>query len=312
MLYSALIKLNEKINIRNSLFSGQSFLWSILSDSDDLYCSIIGSTFIIIKQLSDYIIEVKSSHQCINGLTITDFIVKYFSVNIDSNSIFHKSFSNNYYALWSNLNDYLSLKILRQDPYETLISFMCAQGIGMNLIRKQVSRITETYGEKVSVILSDKEIILHKFPTPEKIASLNTLELSACTNNNRLRAANIVRVAQRVADGRIDLEALRDPSIPLAELRNTLCLNSGIGFKIADCIALFGLGRFDAFPIDTHVKQYLAKWFNSQIALRPLTPANYLLLDAEARTFLNSDFAGYAGHLLFHCWRKEVKKLTSF
>ncbi|MEI6640380.1 MAG: Fe-S cluster assembly protein HesB, partial [Chlorobium sp.] len=74
----------------------------------------------------------------------------------------------------------------------------------------------------------------------------------------------------------------------------------------------FGLGRFDAFPIDTHVKQYLATWFNSTTALRPLTPARYLLLDAEARTFLNPELAGYAGHILFHCWRKEVKKLRSF
>ena len=89
-------------------------------------------------------------------------------------------------------------------------------------------------------------------------------------------------------------------------------MNPGIGFKIADCIALFGLGRFDAFPIDTHVRQYLGKWFNSRTALRSLTPANYLILDAEARTFLNPELAGYGGHILFHCWRKEVKKLHSF
>ena len=100
--------------------------------------------------------------------------------------------------------------------------------------------------------------------------------------------------------------------IPLDELRRTLSENSGIGFKIADCIALFGLGRFDAFPIDTHVKQYLGAWFNSPTALRPLSPASYLMMDAEARTFLKPEFAGYAGHILFHCWRKEIKKLRSF
>jgi len=312
MFYSEIISVKEKIDIKNSLFSGQSFLWSIVSDTNDLYCSVIGDTVIIVRKLSDYTIEVTSSHKFINGLLIDDFIKNYFSIDIDSNTLFNDYFSQKYYNVWSNLNDYLSLKILRQNAFETIISFMCAQGIGMHLIRKQVSKITETYGEKISVTFSDKEIILYKFPTPESIASLDSLELSACTNNNRIRAANIVRVAQGVADGRIDLEALRNPSIPLTELRNTLCLNSGIGFKIADCIALFGLGRFDAFPIDTHVKQYLANWFNSQTALRSLTPANYLLLDAEARTFLNSDFAGYAGHILFHCWRKEVKKLKSF
>ena len=118
--------------------------------------------------------------------------------------------------------------------------------------------------------------------------------------------------ARGVAEGKIDLAYLGNPQLPLSELRNTLCKNGGIGYKIADCIALFGLGRFDAFPIDTHVKQYLGEWFSSATALQSLTPRRYLALDAEARTFLKPELAGYAGHLLFHCWRKEIKGLRTF
>ena len=133
-----------------------------------------------------------------------------------------------------------------------------------------------------------------------------------CTNNNRARAANIILASRNVAEGRIDFEHLRNREIPLSELRIILSQQSGIGFKIADCIALFSLGRLDAFPIDTHVKQYLRKWFGSTTALRSLSPATYLALDAEARSFLNPELAGYAGHILFHCWRMEVKKMRSF
>ncbi len=306
------IPLNNKIDVKQSLFSGQSFLWDMVSIDAEYYLSIIKDNPIIIRQISDNSIEIQSDSIMIDKTLISEFIRSYFSIEIDVNLAFSHDFKKLYPELYAIIKSFFSIKILRQDPYETLISFMCAQGIGMHLIRKQIGMLKKNYGKKISITLSGKEIILHTFPTPERLAAVDPLVLSTCTNNNRIRAKNIVLAAQGVADGKIDLQALCDPAIPLAELRNTLCLNQGIGYKIADCIALFGLGRFDAFPIDTHVRQYLGKWFNSRTALRSLTPANYLMLDAEARTFLNPELAGYAGHILFHCWRKEVKKLHSF
>ncbi len=301
-----------KIDVKQSLFSGQTFLWESMSIDAEYYLSVIRDIPVIIKQISDNIIEIQSDARVINSVLIADYIKSYFSFEIDANLIFQDDFRRLNPELYSLLTSYFSLRILRQDPYETMISFMCAQGIGMHLIRKQIGMLKKNYGNKISITLSGKEVILHSFPTPERLAAVDPLVLSSCTNNNRIRAKNIVLAAQGVADGKIDLQALSDPAIPLAELRSTLCKNPGIGYKIADCIALFGLGRFDAFPIDTHVRQYLGKWFNSRTALRSLTPANYLILDAEARTLLNPELAGYGGHILFHCWRKEIKKLHSF
>ena len=312
MKIKRLIKTNHIIDVKQSLFSGQSFLWDIEHLDDDYYLSIINNNPVIIRQISEKSIEIQSDSTTINSILIDEFIKDYFSVDIDVDLAFPCDFMRLYPDLYFLIKPFLLLRILRQNPYETLISFMCAQGIGMHMIRKQISMLRNFYGNKVSVTLSGKDIILYTFPAPERLAALDPVDLSICTNNNRVRAKNIILAAQGVVDGRIDLHALGDPTIPLAELRNTLCLNQGIGYKIADCIALFGLGRFDAFPIDTHVRQYLGKWFNSRTALRSLTPANYLILDAEARTFLNPELAGYGGHILFHCWRKEVKKLHSF
>jgi len=312
MLCKDIILIDRAIDIRNSLFSGQSFLWSSHVDFSEFYVSVIEDIPVILRQLSDKSFSVQAILNNKNNILLSEFISNYLSLDIDINLIFPKNFSGLYPDLWQLLTEYFSLKILRQSPFETMISFMCAQGIGMHLIRKQVSMLTKTYGEKTSIIFSGKRLIFHHFPTPERLAAVDPLALSICTNNNRIRATNIVLAAQRVAEGRIDFNVLKDKELPLAELRNTLSKNRGIGFKIADCIALFGLGRFDAFPIDTHVKQYLKKWFKSTTALRSLSPATYLMLDAEARTFLNPDFAGYAGHILFHCWRTEVKKLRSF
>jgi N-glycosylase/DNA lyase len=302
----------DRVSVDKTLCSGQTFLWDVHADNKKYYSSVIHSVPVIIRQLSENEICITASENEIGGLSIEDFFYHYLALDIDSQKVFPENFCRLYPDIWHLLGEYFPLRILRQPPFETMISFMCAQGIGMRLIRNQVSMLKQTYGEQKSICFSGEDIIMHQFPSPERLASADPIALSRCTNNNRFRARNIIHAAQGVAEGRIDLDSLCRQNLPLSELRNTLCRNGGIGYKIADCIALFGLGRFDAFPIDTHVKQYLGKWFNSITALRSLSPASYLVLDAEARSFLNSDLAGYAGHILFHCWRKEIKKLLTF
>lgn len=312
MKYKYRIESKVHVNIMQTLFSGQSFLWEKHGDNTPYYSSMIKSIPLIVFEISDHEFEIHSTENSADGVPLPDFICRYFTLDINTELAFPEKFSRLYPELWQLLAPYFSLRIMRQDPFETMISFMCAQGIGMHLIRKQVTMLRKIYGEARSVLFRGEEVVLHHFPTPEKLAAADPALLSRCTNNNRLRARNIILAAQGVAEGRVNLNALCNPALPLSELRNTLCKNGGIGYKIADCIALFGLGRFDAFPIDTHVKQYLGEWFNCATARRSLSPTSYLALDKEARTFLNPDLAGYAGHLLFHCWRKEVKGLRTF
>jgi len=312
LFYSFTIQSINPVSIKDTLFSGQSFLWNLYDFEDYYYTSVIDSIPLFIRQISMNEFEVCSPHYEIDGIPLPIFLYNYFSLDIDTNNVFPEHFLRLYPELWGLVKKYFPLRILRQDLFETMITFMCAQGIGMHLIRKQVSMIAETYGERITVTFKGKDIVLHGFPTPERLAAADPFTLSRCTNNNRIRASNIIAASRSIAEGSIDLDSLRNREIPLDELRNTLAQNSGIGYKIADCIALFGLGRFDAFPIDTHVKQYLGTWFNSTTALRSLNPATYLIMDAEARTLLKPEFAGYAGHMLFHCWRKEIKKLRSF
>ncbi|WP_156778044.1 DNA glycosylase [Chlorobium ferrooxidans] len=312
MKIRTVIHTSSIINISDSLFSGQSFLWDSVDSMPDYFYSLVDSTPILLKQLTVCSFEVISESEKINGRSISEYIRDYLTLDIDINRLFPSGFSEHYPELWKLLSGYFSLRILRQDFFETLITFMCAQGIGMHLIRKQVTMLCHTFGEKRSILFNGKSITLYSFPTPLSLAEADIVMLSRCTNNNRIRATNISRAARSFMDGALDPELLRNPHLPLPELRSMLCRNPGIGYKIADCIALFGLGRFDAFPVDTHVKQYLAYWFHSSNALKPLSPVRYLELDCEARTILNPDMAGYAGHLLFHCWRREIKKLRTF
>lgn len=209
-------------------------------------------------------------------------------------------------------NAYRSVRVMRQDPFEIMVTFMCAQGIGMHLIRRQVSMIAEKYGQKIVLETPEGEMVFYGFPTPSALASAEPDELALCTNNNRIRAVNIIAMARSFESGKMALACVGAGACDLETLRETLCAHGGIGLKIADCIALFGLGRFDAFPIDTHVKQYLWEWFGIEEARRSLTEKNYRILQEKARNILGAEYAGYAGHILFHCWRKEVKKMKAF
>ncbi len=312
MYNSFIIKSDTALSVQNTIFSGQSFLWNTCQCNCVYFSSIIDGVPLFIRQISDFEFEVNADVKEINSTLLSVVIRDYFMLDIAVENVFPEEFSRFYPELWQLLQKYFTLRILKQDPFETMISFMCAQGIGMHLIRQQVAMLTKKYGEKTTTYFEGRNIDLYNFPTPLRLAEADPFVMCRCTNNNRARAANIILASRNVAEGRIDFEHLRNREIPLSELRIILSQQSGIGFKIADCIALFSLGRLDAFPIDTHVKQYLRKWFGSTTALRSLSPATYLALDAEARSFLNPELAGYAGHILFHCWRMEVKKMRSF
>lgn len=296
----------------DTLYSGQSFMWDNPDDNCNIHMRLFGNDPVIISSETEGLVEVFCESNMLGGKTLKEFFSDYFSLELDTGNVFPETFPMMYPVLWENIQRYFPVRILKQDPFEVMITFMCAQGIGMHLIRRQVEMLARNYGTMVDTLFRDRRLALYGFPSPLRLAECDPIELSVCTNNNRVRARNIISAARAVVEGRIDFGVLSRKDLPLGDLRNSLCALNGIGYKIADCIALFGLGRLEAFPVDTHVKQYLAAWFGSETARRPLTPATYLKLDSEARSILNPEVAGYAGHILFHCWRKEVKKLRWF
>lgn len=305
-------KLLTGFDIYNTLFSGQSFRWNHIDRSNKFMYGIIDHDLLLIEHKKNSGYTLITTNKTVGGKNIDDFVRHYFSLDTDVNALFPRKFKARFPEIWTLVQPYLGVKILRQDVFETLITFMCAQGLGMQVIRKQVTYLAREFGKKHAVTMNNKPLIYYSFPSPESLAAANPESLGLCTNNNRIRANNIIAAAKSITSGRLDLEALKDPHMPLEHIRKTLCVLPGIGPKIADCIMLFGLHRFSAFPIDTHVRQYLAAWFSVGDALQSLTQKHYLFLQEQAAGLLNPELAGFAGHILFHCWRKKVKQLYSY
>lgn len=139
------------------------------------------------------------------------------------------------------------IHILRQDPWEALITFLISQNNNMVRIRSTVKLLSEKLGVW-------NPIGFHAFPEPEAIlyGELEGLGLG-------YRLGYLQRAAHQVVNGTIDLAQLKAPGCPLDRALSRLQTMSGIGHKVANCVALYGLGHSNAFPVDVWITRALAK-----------------------------------------------------
>ncbi len=142
------------------------------------------------------------------------------------------------------------IRILNQDLWEMIVSFLISQQNNIVRIRRCIDNICECYGEKRSGGCGN---FYYTFPTAEVLAELHEDALKDC--NLGYRSKYVVRTAKSLAKGEVSLEAIKQ--MPYREAKAELMKLYGVGEKVADCICLFALHHFEAFPVDTHIRQAL-------------------------------------------------------
>ncbi len=140
------------------------------------------------------------------------------------------------------------IRILRQEPFEALITFILSQNSNIPRIRASVERLCARYGEP----LGEGRFA---FPTAKRLAAVS--DFSGLRFG--YREAYVYDCAQRIGDGRLDLSAVE--KMPLCEARQALRQIRGVGPKVAECALLFGFHRLEAFPVDTWIKKALARYY---------------------------------------------------
>ncbi|MDE6607452.1 MAG: 8-oxoguanine DNA glycosylase [Lachnospiraceae bacterium] len=148
------------------------------------------------------------------------------------------------------------IRILKQELWEMIVSFLISQQNNIARIRRCIQNICEVYGEKRTNLHGG---IYYGFPTAAVLAELDDDDLKAC--NLGYRSKYVVRAAKSVAYGETDLEAIYE--MPYGEAKNNLLKLYGVGEKVADCICLFALHHLQAFPVDTHISQALQSHYKS-------------------------------------------------
>lgn len=235
----------ENFNAEQICKSGQCFRMN--EKSENRYSVIAGNRYLELeqqeKQCTFYCDENEFHH----------FWKGYFDLEEDYTSYINRISPKDIY-LKTAAEFGCGIRILRQDLWEMIVSFLISQQNNIGRIRKCIQNICEGYGERMTTAQGE---VYYAFPTPHSLADLQEDALMQC--NLGYRSKYVVRAAKSVVNGECDLEAIR--LMPYPRAKEELLKLYGVGVKVADCICLFALHQLEAFPVDTHINQALQKQY---------------------------------------------------
>jgi N-glycosylase/DNA lyase len=188
------------------------------------------------------------------------------------------------------------LRLLKQDPWECLASFILSSTKQIVQIQQIVCLLCERFGAQVPAPASAPAFA---FPAVEKIAQLGEFDLRCCKMG--FRAPYLKRSAEMISRGEIDLDAIR--SMDVAEARAELIRLPGVGRKIADCVLLFAYGFQEAFPVDVWVLKAIRELYFPRRRPNPKRIVKF------TESYFGP-YAGYAQQYLFHYMRTRIGRAT--
>jgi len=213
-----------------------------------------------------------------------DFLIHFFRLDENLDSILKEIDRDP--SIHQAIQEYRGMRLIRQDPWECLLSFLCSSAKSIPHIRCIIESLCRISGKKIS----SGTYLEYGFPEPNCIQSEVQLE----SVRAGFRTGYLVTASQCVDRNR--LLALRD--LPYREARQQLMNFKGVGKKVADCTLLYSLNFLEAFPIDTWIKKGLEKIYFSG---RKTT-------EKKMEEFVSNHFGPYAGYAqlyLYHYWRNQ-------
>jgi N-glycosylase/DNA lyase len=305
-----------------TLDSGQAFRWQ---PCDNSWTGVIGQRWVRLTSLRDGI-----RAQTAGPVADWRWLRDYLQTEVDLDAVL-KTFPDD-----APMRDAVAacrgLRVLRQDPWECLASFILSSTKQIVQIRQIVALLCERFGEpivrpaatpSINLVAADvsplhlipsniradsrrllrfggsglnKNHLSYSFPTAERLAAASEAELRSCKMG--FRAPHLLAAARQIAGGQFNLERLRH--LPQAEAREELMKLRGVGAKIADCVLLFAYGFDGAFPVDVWVERALRELYF------PRRRVSAKRLQHFAATHFRSH-AGYAQQYLFHYMRTKMK-----
>ena len=234
----------KNFDLRETFDCGQAFRWE--ENENGSWSAVVKGKYITVEKKNSDIIM-----QGISETEFNSFFKSYFDLDRDYESIINK-LSENEILKKAALNG-LGIRILNQEPWETLCSFIISQNNNIPRIKGIISRLCSAFGEKCEGGYS--------FPDACALADLSEDDLAPLRSG--FRAKYIIDAAKKVTSGAVILEDLKKMSLENA--RTELMKIKGVGPKVADCTLLFGLGHIDAFPQDVWIKRAMKELFNSEL-----------------------------------------------
>lgn len=231
-------------NLAQTLDCGQAFRWT--KDLNDCWNGIVADKVLKIKQDNNGLLFYNTSQK-----DFENFWRDYFDLDRDYGKII-KDIS--CHPILKEATDMCGgIRILKQQPFETLCSFIISQNNNIPRIKGIIDRLCQNFG---------KEINGHyTFPDAITLSKLSLEDLAPLRSG--FRAKYILDAAQKCANGEIDFDKIH--TLPLDDARAELMKIKGVGPKVADCTLLFGFYKTDAFPQDVWIKRAMLKLFDGKL-----------------------------------------------
>ena len=274
---------NCTINVENSINSGQVFLWK---KNKEFWYGVNGNDVLKVDENGN-----TNSYQNYN--------VDFFRKNDNLDKII-KSISKDK-TVKIAVKKFQGLRILRQDPFQCLISFIVSSNSNIPKIKSNLENISKKFGKKIK--FQNQEFFL--FPNPKKLAKISINEITSCGVGYR---AKFIKEAAKIIDKKeIDFNYLK--KCDYQDAKENMCQIPGVGNKVADCILLFSLDKLEAVPLDRWIIRILGKYYAKKFEMntKTITEKQYNILHKKIVNHFGP-FAGYSQQFLFKMERENYQK----
>ena len=277
------MKKKFSINVENSINSGQVFLWK---KNKDYWYGVNGTNILKIDKKA----EIESfQNSKVDFFRETDDMTKIIK-SISKDKIVKDA-----------VKKFQGMRILRQDPFQCLISFIVSSNSNIPKIKFCLENITKKFGKKV--LWEGLEFYL--FPKPQKLAKASLVDIKSCGVG--YRDSFIIQAAKMIASKEINFQNLKKMNYYTA--KEEICKIPGVGNKVADCVMLFSLDKLESVPLDRWIVRILSKYYNDkfEIKTKTITPKQYDTLHQKIIEHFGP-YAGYSQQFLFKSEREKNQK----
>ena len=279
------IKNQDSFELEDIFECGQCFRWN--KEEDSSYTGVIKNGVINVKMLGNEII-----FKGICDKEIKDIVEDYFDLTRDYSKI-KKQLSEIDTYMKTSVEYGKGIRILNQDLWETIISFIISANNNIPRIKGIIERLSAKYGKEIE--WNDKKY--YTFPTPEELKEVSVEDYRKLGLG--FRDIRLYETTKMILENKVDLQKLRE-NPDTKEVREQLLTLSGVGPKVADCILLFSdLKRFEVFPIDVWVRRVMNDLY---IKEEDETKVSKVKIEKIANEKFGS-LAGLAQQYLFY-WRR--------
>jgi len=285
-LVSIQLNKSEPFYLDATLCCGQTFRWE---KHGDWWYSVVKGKILKIRQTNNRLVFENVD---------SGFVKAYFRLDDDLLKIYSQISKDEH--IRRAISAFRGLRILRQDPWECLISYICATYKSIAAIEHMLFNLSRRFGEEIHFDGLD----FHMFPTPRKLARVDPDDLAKCGLGYRTKYVH--ETAKIINKNELKFERLKNATYK--EAKAELVKLPGVGLKVADCVLLFSLEKLEAFPIDVWIKRVITEHYSGHFprefisrttSKRSLASMDYEKLNAFGREYFG-EYAGYAQEYLYH------------